>query len=337
MRAVSLDYAARRLDMRELPDPEPAGPSDVLLRVYEAGVCGTDRDLARFRFGYPPEGRSYLVLGHECLACVAAAGSAVRRVKPGDLVVAKVRRPCVPPCPSCARERADLCLTGRYTEHGIMGADGYFSDYALAGESELLVVPDAMADVAVLAEPLSVVEKAADLAVGLHEPGGRSAAVVGAGTIGLLSALVLQLRGIATTVCSIEPEDSARARLVRAAGLQYTTRPEGQADFVIEAAGSPDAARAALHMLAPLGVCVVLGAPHLPGEFPLMGLIVNNQKVAGSVNAGPAHWEMAVRDLGCFDRRILSRMIERRPFARYAESICGEPGERSKIVHVVAD
>lgn len=56
MRGLVLDYAGRRLKIRDIPEPPPPGPGQALLRVAETGVCGTDRGLASFRFGFPPAG-----------------------------------------------------------------------------------------------------------------------------------------------------------------------------------------------------------------------------------------------------------------------------------------
>src|SRR5215210_5746280 len=112
MRALALDYQNRKLVDRSVPDPLISSPVDVLTRVHEVGICGTDRDLAAFRFGRPPEGSDYLVLGHEALAEVIATGTCVTGIRTGDLVVPVVRRSCPLPCRSCASGRRDLCLTG---------------------------------------------------------------------------------------------------------------------------------------------------------------------------------------------------------------------------------
>ena len=137
MRAVGLSYANRRLEFRQVPEPSIVGPTEVLLRVREVGVCGTDRELALFRLGFPPAGEEFLILGHEALAQVVACGSGVRRLRPGDWVVPMVRRPCRPPCPSCARGRRDLCLAPEQRERGIFGLHGYLAEYAVDDEEYL--------------------------------------------------------------------------------------------------------------------------------------------------------------------------------------------------------
>ncbi len=339
MRAVGLDYANRRLCHRAVPDPPSIGDGEVLLRVREVGVCGTDRFLASWEFGSPPQSSDFLILGHEALCEVAETGPGVTALGRGDLVVPIVRRPCRPPCPSCARGRRDLCLSGRYTERGIVGADGYFAEYAVDRVEDLVRIPAELAPVAVLVEPLSVVEKAVETALRLHEGAPRSALVLGAGTIGMLAALTLRERSLEVTVCSLEPEDHPRAQWLRESGFEYTpVPPRRTADIVLEAAGPASAAFAAVRALAPLGVCGILGtASDAAGEFPFRGLLLGNQRLFGSVNASPDSFRRAAEDLRRFDRRLLERMLRRCRFDDYALTILGPVEAAPKAVHVVAE
>jgi len=337
MRAVVLDYASRELALRELPEPELRSPSEVLLRIHEVGVCGTDRELALFRLGFPPPGKQRLVIGHEALAQVIAAGPAVTRLRPGDWVVPMVRRPCRPPCSSCARGRRDLCVSPGMRERGIFGLDGYFADYAVDEEEDLVPVPATLVGRAVLIEPLSVVEKAVATALRLHEPGAKTALVLGAGPIGILAALVLERRGLAVAVHSLEPPDHPRAALLRDAGVAYRSELGTQeADIVIEATGAAESAVAGIEHLAPLGVAVILGAPDAAARFPFRRLIVGNRCVIGSVNASPEAFAAAVEDLAAFDAAWTGRLIQRTPLGRFRENILGPPATAPKLVHVLA-
>jgi threonine dehydrogenase-like Zn-dependent dehydrogenase len=333
MRALVLDYQQRSLAMREVPDPALNAPGDVLLRVLEVGICGTDRDLARFHFGYPPKGMPYLILGHEALAEVIAVGSAVHTLQPGDLVAPLIRRPCPDPCVWCRSRRPDLCVTGRYTERGIMGAHGYFSQYAVDQEENLVRLPPEAATVGVLFEPLSVAEKAVDTAVQLHRGEPKTALIVGAGTIGLLCALAAQARNLNVTVFSLEDPGSNRAQLARQAGLHYTTQIQGTYDLTVEAAGSPTAFQAALEALAPLGVLVALGAASSGQPIDTRRLILKSQIVASSINTSPAAARRAATHLVDFDHSVLESLIERRQPEQAADSIFAGAGGRPKVVH----
>jgi threonine dehydrogenase-like Zn-dependent dehydrogenase len=335
MRAVTLDYDTKTLKERDVPEPGNAlGQHEVLFRIVAAGVCGTDRELAQFRFGYPPGGDSYMILGHEAAGRVIAVGSSVTGITPGDWVAPMVRRPCSPACETCTAGRRDYCITGRYTERGIFGAHGYFTELAVDDSGDVFLIPQGREEFGVLIEPLSVVEKAVMRALEVHPWTPRRALVLGAGTIGLLSALVLHARGIDVTIQSVEPVASDRAKLVERAGVGYTNRFEGIADIVIEAAGSAEAAMTGVDHLGQMGVLVVLGAKQGTVDFPFLQMIIKNQAVLGSVNASPDSARAAVEDIATFDPEILAAMIVRVPFTAYRESILGAPADRPKIIHM---
>lgn len=333
MRAITLNYSRRELEERDVPEPEIGEDGDVLFRVKDVGICGTDRDLASFRIQFPPPEGDYLVLGHECVGEVLQTGSGVQSLRVGDTVVPLVRRPCAPPCAWCFRNRRDLCISGNYTERGIAGAHGYFTELAVDSESDLVRVTG---EHAVLVEPLSVVEKAIAIAFRLHPGEPESALVLGAGTIGLLTAMALGLRGIATTICSLEPKGSERARLTEEIGARYMQESEGRYDMVIEAAGDVSAAVKGLQALAPSGIFVVLGVIN-PVELPMLQLVLGNQVIAGSVNASPAHFAAAVQDLAQFPAQVLRRMIHREPVSAFRSTLLGPPRPEPKIVHVICE
>lgn len=337
MRALTLDFDARKVREQEVDEPSLEHDDQVLFRVREVGVCGTDRAMARFELGRPPEGSSYLVLGHEAAGQVVRVASRVEGFAEGDWVVPMVRRPCLPACELCARGRRDLCVSGRYTERGIFDAHGYFTELAVDRQRDLVRLPVALADVAVLLEPLSVVEKAVETALRLHEGEPRNALVLGAGAIGILAALALQLRGIGVEVVSLEEETHPRIRLLTRAGVGYARRVGGAFDLVIEAAGSGEAVLAALPYLSPLGVLVLVGAMGAAGRISFIQMIVRNQKIAGVVNAGPQAFQAAVEDLGRMPRAILESMIERLPFEQYPATLEGPLGDRPKRVHRISE
>jgi glucose 1-dehydrogenase len=340
MRAGGLDYDLHQVVLRDVPDPPAISGDRVLLRIQEVGVCGKDRQLTSFseEFGRPPAGERFLTLGHEALGQVIEAAPDVHALAPGDWVVPMVRRPCFPACPFCEQGRRDLCITDRYIERGIFGMHGYCCDFAVDSESDLVRVPAALADVAVLIEPLSVVEKCVETALRIHEWGPRTALVLGAGPIGMLAALVLELRGLAVALYSLEPPEHPRVRLLERVGVRYITRLEGTtADIVIEATGSPQAAFAGFRALAPLGVYGLLGSHNATGDVPFLDMLRKNQAVFGSVNASPRAFALAVEDLGRMRREALAGMIRRVGFARLGDTLSVPAGDAAKIVHVIRD
>ncbi|MEO8027985.1 MAG: alcohol dehydrogenase catalytic domain-containing protein [Bryobacteraceae bacterium] len=339
MRALTLSYTDRTLAVRDLPEPDLNLATEVLLRVHEVGVCATDRELAAFRLGRPPADSDFLVPGHEGLAQVAGIGSAVAKCNIGDWVVPIVRKGCRPLCPSCSRGRADLCVTGRYTESGLFGRHGYWRRLAVESQDDLVRVPRNAIEFAILTEPLSVAEKAIERAVETHPGGIARALVLGAGALGLLTAQALRLRGLGVAVFSSEPDDHPRAQWVRSCGMAYLTQmpDEPRFDLIVEACGSASAALAALAALAPLGVLVILGAQNALGSVPFHQILVNNQVILGSVNAGAAHYRAALDDLARMDPAALRSLIERRRFDDYERSFFGPASASAKLVHTLAD
>src|SRR5262245_43843097 len=165
MRAVAVFPHSREVKLIEVEEPQIARPIAVNLRMLEVGICGTDREICAFPYGTLPPGSEYLILGHESIGEVVAVGPEVRDLAVGDLVVATVRRPCPhATCAACRAGRPDFCVTGDFTERGIKGADGFLTDYVVDDEAYLVRVPHALADVAVLVEPLTVITKAGDQA-----------------------------------------------------------------------------------------------------------------------------------------------------------------------------
>src|SRR5687768_14114242 len=102
MRAVGVIPSKRQVRLVTHPPPRITRPDEVKIRTLEVGVCGTDKEICAFEYGSPPPGYDYLVIGHEALGEVVEVGESVEGLKPGDLVVPSVRRPCADPgCQAC--------------------------------------------------------------------------------------------------------------------------------------------------------------------------------------------------------------------------------------------
>ena len=347
MQAIGLDYSGRQLAAREVAEPAITAPEQVLFKVREVGICGTDRELTHFRFGFPPPGEEFLTLGHEALGEIVAMGAGVRDYRVGDLVVPTIRRACPGPCACCGAGRKDLCSTGDYRERGIFGLHGYLAELAVDHVRDLVAIPASLASYAILAEPLSSVEKAVESALRCHAADAATALVLGAGPIGILAALRLQLQGIKVTLQSLEADDDARVALIRRAGIRYERAGTDPADVVVEATGSADAAYAGLARLAPNGVLALLGArDSAGGPMPWLNMIRNNHTILGSVNAALSHFKRAVKTLGMLERRTLDGLITRTGGGggggapdRCFAALSGGPAPAGaiKVVHVLSE
>jgi threonine dehydrogenase-like Zn-dependent dehydrogenase len=322
MRAMVVDVGKRSVRITERPEPRKPLGTEVLLRVREVGLCGTDREIYAFEHGAPPPGSSELVLGHEALAEIVEVGPDVTWARPGALVVPMVRRPCTNArCAGCRAERPEYCATGEFSERGIVHADGFMSDFVVEDERYVVEVPRVLSDVAVLVEPLSVVAKAADELTALHARFGFDiprprGLILGAGPVGLLGAMTFRAQGIDTYVFSREAEDTPRAELIRAFGATYISAARtplerlseriGTVDDIFEAVGVPAVAFGALPMLAANGAMVMSGIPAQRDPVPadlsrwMRDLVLKNQAVLGTVNASRTAFESAVHRLEQF-------------------------------------
>ena len=310
-----------RAELRVIDVAEPAAPTghQVRLAVLEVGICGTDRDIAAFEAGQPPPGSDFLILGHEAVAEVVDTGQEVTTVRPGDQVVLTVRLPCpIPSCRACTIGRQDFCTTGEFTERGIKQAHGYLTEMVVEDEHNLVPVPPRLADVAALIEPLSIAAKAAEQAQAVQQrlpwqsEGGR-VLVLGAGPVGMLGAIAMMVTGFDTIVYSREPADSPRADNVRQLGATYLSTQDtpidkvpamvGPVDVIYEAVGVAPVAFGAAEALSPNGLLILTGipAPAAPATLPLdrimKNIVLNNQAIIGTVNAGRSAFALAIHKL----------------------------------------
>jgi glucose 1-dehydrogenase len=322
MQALAVFPSKKSLQLVDVPQPKLQNGTSVLLRVREVGLCGTDREISSFEYGSPPPGSDHLILGHETLAEVVEVGRGVHSLHPGDLVVAIVRRPCShPECRPCRAGRSDFCITGDFTERGIKQADGFLTEYTLDDEEYLVKVPKPLADVAVLIEPLTVVAKAAVQARTIldrlpYEPGLQRGLVVGAGPVGLLGAMVLIANGYETVVYSREPEGGDKSKLVHSLGASYVSAASqpietlaertGEFDVVIEAVGFAPVMMSVARSLRANGVVALTGIPTEGATTEtnvgrsLRDMVLKNQVVFGTVNAGRRDYLSAIQQLEQF-------------------------------------
>jgi threonine dehydrogenase-like Zn-dependent dehydrogenase len=368
MQAIAVLPKSREVRRIEVPEPGIEAPTEARIRILDVGVCGTDREICAFEYGTPPPGSDHLVIGHENLGRVEEVGPQVRGTGPGDLVVTTVRRPCPHAhCAACRRERQDFCFTGDFRERGIKEAHGFMAERVVEDGRYLVPVPPALREVAVLVEPLTIAEKALaqlwDVQERLpwecpHKPGKRHghcrrALVLGAGPVGLLGAMALVAHDFETLVYSREPAPNAKSALVESIGATYLASGEvppaelaqrvGAIDVVYEAAGASKVAFETMLSLGANAVFVFTGVPgrkhpvEVDTDLLMRNLVLRNQVVFGSVNAGRDAYEAAVRDLGGFLQRwpgaVRALLSGRHPVEAYRELLLGRA---SGIKHVLA-
>ncbi len=111
MKAIAVFPEKHAIDLIQQEVPRITSPTEVKLRILEVGICGTDKEICCFEYGTPPPGSDHLVIGHESIGEVVEVGSAVTRLKPGDLAVPMVRR-CRSQALYPAASKADLLDRG---------------------------------------------------------------------------------------------------------------------------------------------------------------------------------------------------------------------------------
>jgi len=322
MNAIAVTPGRPGLKLVQRPQPSLSGADDVLVRMVRVGICGTDREQASGGRAQAPDGAAELVIGHEMLGMVAAVGSAVTRVQPGQLVVCTVRRGCGV-CQPCAMGRSDMCATGQYQERGIWRLDGYQSEFVVDAERYMVPVAPDLEPIAVLAEPASVAEKAIDEAVRVqmarlpdaastpHWLSGRRCLVAGLGPIGLLAAMILKLRGADVTGMDVVDAATMRPQWLTTIGGHFVdgrqTTParlgDEPFDFILDATGVAALEFDLIEALNLNGVYVLTGIPgagksvQVPGAELISRLVLRNQVMLGSVNASVNNFEQGLTDL----------------------------------------
>lgn len=339
------------IHMRDVPDP-PLGAAEVAVKTIRVGLCGTDGEINQGLYGKAPDGSDFLILGHENFGVVAEVGKGVTDYAVGDLVVATVRRPCGH-CYNCLHGENDMCTSGDYQERGIMRRHGYLAEYYVESPAWLNRIPAELEEIAVLLEPMSVVEKGIDQAFLIQrrlEWQPRTALVLGAGPVGLLAAAVLRARGLDTHVVGREPASDYRAGIAKQLGATYHSvegrtiadvrKEMAPVDLAVEATGASSVAFAAMQILGPNGVLCLLS---VTGGFTVaqepidrinQQLVLGNQVVFGSVNANPRHFKRGVEDFAAIERQwpgVLKALITSRlPWSAFHTWFAGHGGDGIK-------
>ena len=209
--------------LADLPEPSlddvPDGKG-VLVKILRCGLDGTDKELAAGEYGAAPDGFDFLIEGHENFGVVLETGSNVTRFRPGDHVVCRVRR--AGSSIYDVLDMPDLTTDDEYFEHGISRVHGFLTERYVEDERYLIQIPSGLKDVAVLLEPVSVIEKGITQAYEtqrrLRVWNPARAAVLGAGTIGLLAAIGLRNRGLEVAVFGLDEPPYLNSDLVEAIG-----------------------------------------------------------------------------------------------------------------------
>ena len=347
--------------LTDLPEPRldqvPDGRG-VRVKVIRVGLDGTDKEINAAEYGAAPPGEDVLVIGHESFGLVVEVGPNVTELQPGDYVVSRVRQ---------ARGQSvydlfdapDLTTDDTYYEHGISRVHGFLTEQYVEQPRMLIKYPPGLKHVGVLLEPTSVVEKALAVAyetqrrLKVWHP--RRAAVLGAGTIGLLATLGLRLRGLEVVTFGLARPPYLNSDLIEALGARYVCSADtpvldevaknGQFDFVLEATGYSPIVFDGMQALAKNGVMVLSSVTggsrttEVPSDKVNLAFVLGNRAMVGTVNANREHFEAGVRDHAMAEAQYpgwLSRLLTNRidGLENYAEAMAALDAKGPIKVHV---
>jgi L-iditol 2-dehydrogenase/galactitol-1-phosphate 5-dehydrogenase len=258
MKAAVLQ-GTRRIEVRDVPMPEPVGVAPVLVRIGAVGVCGSDV----LRFGV---GKGYgfpLVLGHEMSGTVVE-DSPNGELRAGDRVAIF---PCIPEPSDPMTEIGQFTLADRYDYFGSR-RDGGLEEYLHVPQRNLIPLPVGTSLIAgAMVEPAGVALHAVRKA---EIPANASALVIGAGPIGLLAAQWLRILGVVRVlVADVDARKRAVAEHLGFETLDAAAAPSDElaiaatggrgVDIAVEASGLAVTFLQAVHAAAHRGQVILLG------------------------------------------------------------------------------
>ncbi|MEH6451860.1 MAG: alcohol dehydrogenase catalytic domain-containing protein [Psychromonas sp.] len=293
---------------RDEPKPVPA-ENEALVKITSVGICGSDMHAYH---GHDPRRVPPLILGHEACGIVESGQFKGQRVVLNPLLSCGK-------CHDCLTGRANLCVSR--TAIGLK-RPGAFAQYTTIPESNLIVIPEDMpTEFAALAEPAATAVHAVALAEkAVHRPLSENRVlVIGAGSIGLLCALLLKNKGCRNIVLS--DTNSLRLDTAVKAGINNTHNPvsnetlgENNFDLVIDAVGCAPTRNTAVQAVSQGGVILHVGLQDSLGTFDVRKVTLQEITFIGAfsytqtdiIAAVDALYSGALGDLNWIEHRNLS-------------------------------
>jgi len=346
--AAVMPERSGRWSLAELQLADPA-PHEVMVRVVASGICQTDVHARDGYFAMPWPA----VYGHEGAGVVERVGSAVGGLAPGDHVI--MANPSCGECANCREGYETYCANSQALKHTGRRADGSialrrgdepvhgsffqqssFATFSLATERNVIKVPrDAPLEM-LAAFPCGVNTGVGTVLNVMRPQPGDSFAVFGVGTVGLAAVMAAKLSGCDPIVAvDVFENRLALARDLGATHVVSATEPDPAAavrrvaggrgvKFSIEAAGTPQALRAAVDALAQRGLCCLVGSAAAGVDVPLeMRTIQFGRTVRGCIQGESVVKEFLPRlvDLYLAGKLPVDRLVRRYALAAINEAV----------------
>lgn len=320
----------------DLAQPVPA-PGEVLVKITAGGICGTDVAIWKWHEAvvgqYKPS--FPLIVGHEFAGVVVGNGTS-GRVKAGDTVAVNPQIACGH-CHYCGQGRPTLC-----NDRKLMGGriNGGWTEYVCVPEQNLYVLPSGIdAGVAPLLEPLSVATHAVIERVPVHA--GDVVAIIGAGPIGILCAILALAAGASKVFVTGVAADARRLSLARELGAVTVNIDEQDpmvvlarlqadgADVVYETSGVAAVLAQATAMARRGGQVGLIGLCHGPSELKSTPIVLRELALIGSRGYNETTWAIMMRILPSVVgsvSKLISHNVDFSDFERALRLIEGREG-----------
>jgi threonine 3-dehydrogenase len=281
MRAIVKPAPGAGLELIDTPEPA-VGARDVLIRVHNAGVCGTDLHIWEWDTWAAGRLRPPVIVGHEFAGEVVALGPEVGAegiFARGDLVTAEGHIVCGD-CVPCRTGNAHLCLRTQ-----IIGVDrdGAFADYIAMPATNVMKLDGIPTDIGAIMDPVG---NAVHTALEGGEMAGATALVIGCGPIGCFAAGVLRAAGASLVIAS--DFNGTRRALAQRMGAHHALDPATDdvvarvreltdglgVDRVCEMSGHPAGHATAFAAARPGGRVNLLGTPSRTTEVDFASEVI---------------------------------------------------------------
>jgi threonine 3-dehydrogenase len=265
MRAIRKAKPGPGLEVCDVPKPTP-GPTDVLIRVHHAGVCGTDLHIAQWDEWAQGRIRPPVVLGHEFAGEVVEVGDDVGdEFTPGELVTAEGHIICGH-CRQCRTGNGHICQ-----RTSIIGVDrhGAFADYIAMPATNVMALGDIPTTVGAIMDPMG--NAFHTVLTGAEVPG-STVLILGCGPIGCFAVGIAKASGAVKVIgTDVNPTRLALARRM-GADLALDVRTEDPVERVLAETGGEGADLVCEMSGHPTALAQAFKAARLGGRVNLLGL-----------------------------------------------------------------
>lgn len=317
-------HKAKDIRVEDVAEPT-VSDGRVKIKVAWAGICGSDlHEYVAGPIFVPvdaPHPLSHdtapIIMGHEFSGQVTEVGAGVTRVKPGDRVVVEPILACGK-CAACRRGKYNICEKLGF--HGLSGGGGGFAAHTVVDERMVHKMPEGLSfEQGALVEPAAVALHAVRLS---SLKAGGTAAVFGAGPIGLLIIEALRAAGAAEIhVVELSPQRGAKAKELGASSVIDPSQDDavatlraltdGGVDIAFEVTGVPAVLKQCIDATHSEGETVIVSIWEKEASFQPNTVVLQERVIRGIIayrDIFPAVMQLMTRGVFAAERLVTKRI-----------------------------